>query len=59
MILAGMRQDTSIHLKSPILPTEVEIDQSIACLSKKVGIYCQILKDTGARCGEIRDIKMD
>jgi integrase len=41
----------------PYIPTEAEIDQFIACLGKKVGIYCQLLKYTGARCGEIIAIK--
>ena len=37
----------------PYIPTEVELDQLIAGLAKKTSVYCAILKDTGARPGEI------
>jgi integrase len=43
--------------ETPYIPTEAEIDQFIACLGKKTAVYCQLLKDTGARCGEIKGIK--
>jgi integrase len=43
--------------ESPYIPTEAELDQFIACLGKKTSVYCQLLKDTGARCGEIKGIK--
>jgi integrase len=41
----------------PYIPTEAEIDQLIACLGKKMAVYVQLLKDTGARCGEIKGLK--
>jgi len=41
----------------PFIPTENEIDQLIAALSKQVGTFCQIAKETGARSGEIAAIK--
>jgi integrase len=37
----------------PYVPTEADIDLLIAGLGKKLSIFCQILKDTGARPGEI------
>ena len=37
----------------PYIPTEAELDQLIAGLGKTVSAFCQILKDTGARSGEI------
>ncbi len=40
----------------PYIPTEEEIDQLIAGLGKKTATFCQILKDTGARCGEISQL---
>ena len=39
------------------VPTETEIDQLIAALGKKTGAFCQVLKDTGARCGEVAQLK--
>lgn len=41
----------------PYIPPEAELDQFIACLGKKTGTFCQLLKDTGARCGEISALK--
>ena len=43
--------------ETPYIPTEAELDQFIACLGKKSGTFCQLLKDTGARCGEISALK--
>ena len=40
----------------PYIPTEDEIDQLIAALGNKTAIFCQILKDTGARAGEIASL---
>jgi integrase len=37
----------------PYIPTEAELDQLIAGLGKKTAVYCAILKDTGARPGEV------
>jgi integrase len=37
----------------PYIPTEQEIDELIAGLGKVCSVFCQILKDTGARSGEI------
>jgi len=41
----------------PYIPTEEELDELIAGLGKKCGTFCQILKDTGARSGEIAQLK--
>jgi hypothetical protein len=35
------------------MPTEQEIDILIAGCGRKTATYLQLLKDTGARCGEI------
>jgi len=40
----------------PYIPTEEEIDQLIAGLGKKTATFCQIMKDTGARCGEVAQL---
>lgn len=39
--------------KIPYIPSEIELDQLIAALGKKTGTFCQVLKDTGARSGEV------
>ena len=41
----------------PFIPTEQEIDLLIAALGQKTACFCQLLKDTGARCGEIAELK--
>jgi len=41
----------------PFIPTEQELDGLIACVGKKMACYLQLLKDTGARCGEISSLK--
>jgi len=41
----------------PYIPTENEIDQLITGLGKKTATYCQILKDTGARAGEVSRLR--
>jgi len=38
--------------KLPFIPTEQEINQLIAGCSKKTSTFLQVLKETGARCGE-------
>ena len=40
----------------PYIPTEEELDQLIAGLGKKTATFCQMLKDTGARSGEIAQL---
>jgi len=37
----------------PYIPTEAELNELIAGLGKILAVFCQILKDTGARSGEI------
>jgi integrase len=37
----------------PFIPTETELDQLIASVGKKTAAYLQLLKETGARAGEI------
>ena len=39
--------------KIPFIPKEAEIDQLIAGSSIRMAIFLQLLKETGARCGEI------
>ncbi len=39
--------------KLPFIPKETEIDQLIAGCSRRMATFLQILKETGARCGEI------
>jgi integrase len=38
--------------KLPFIPTEGELDQLIAGCGRKTGTFLQLLKETGARCGE-------
>ena len=40
----------------PYIPTEKEIDLLIAALGQKTATFCQLLKETGARCGEIAEL---
>jgi integrase len=40
----------------PYIPTETEIDLLIAALGQKQACFCQLLKETGARCGEIAEL---
>ncbi len=39
--------------KLPFIPKETEIDQLIAGCSQRMATFLQMLKETGARCGEI------
>jgi integrase len=41
----------------PYMPSETEIDTLIAGCGKKIATYLQLIKDTGARCGEISRLK--
>ena len=41
----------------PFIPTEQELDQLITAAGKKVAVFLQLLKETGARCGEIASLK--
>lgn len=43
--------------KQPFIPLETEIDQLIAGCGKRTGTYLQVLKDTGARTGEVSRLK--
>ncbi|MEM3880906.1 MAG: tyrosine-type recombinase/integrase [Candidatus Bathyarchaeia archaeon] len=43
--------------KLPFIPTEIELDQLIAGCSRTIATYLQLLKETGARCGEISALK--
>jgi integrase len=45
--------------KLPFVPKETEIDQLIAACSHRVGTFLQLLKETGARCGEVWPIEWD
>jgi integrase len=43
--------------KIPFIPKETEIDQLIAACSSRMATFLQMLKETGARCGEIWSLK--
>ncbi len=43
--------------KIPFIPKEAEIDQLIAGSSIRMATFLQLLKETGARCGEIWQLK--
>lgn len=43
--------------EAPYIPTEEELDSLITALGKKTATFCQLLKDTGARSGEIAQLK--
>ncbi len=45
--------------KLPFIPKETEIDQLIAGCTQRVATFLQMLKETGARCGEIWQLKWD
>ena len=45
--------------KIPFIPKEAEIDQLIAASSRRMAIFLQLLKETGARCGEIWQLSWD
>jgi integrase len=40
----------------PFIPTEQQIDTLIAALGKKTATFCQLLKETGARPGELAEV---
>ena len=40
------------HQKLPFIPTETELDQLIAGVSRKMSVFLQFLKETGVRSGE-------
>ena len=43
--------------KLPFIPKETEIDQLIAGCNSRTATFLQLLKETGARCGEIWQLK--
>jgi len=43
--------------KLPFIPTEQELDQLIAGCNRKTAAFLQLLKETGARCGEAWRLK--
>ncbi|MEM2147998.1 MAG: site-specific integrase [Candidatus Bathyarchaeia archaeon] len=43
--------------KLPFIPTETEIDQLISSCTKRTAAFLQLLKETGARCGEACKLK--
>ena len=45
--------------KLPFIPKETEIDQLIAGSSPRMAVFLQLLKETGARCGEIWQLKWE
>jgi integrase len=45
--------------KLPFIPKETEIGQLIAGCSKRMATFLQVLKETGARCGEIWWLKWE
>ncbi len=46
-----------VTFKLPFIPTEKELDELIAGCGKKTSTFLQLLKETGARCGEANDLK--
>jgi integrase len=45
--------------KPPFIPKETELDILIAVCTKRMGTFLQMLKETGARCGELWRLKWD
>ena len=45
--------------KLPFIPKETEIEQLIAGCTQRMATFLQVLKETGARCGEIWQLKWD
>jgi integrase len=45
--------------KLPFIPKETEIDQLIAGCSQRMATFLQMLKETGARCGELWWLKWE
>jgi integrase len=43
--------------KQPFIPLESELDQLIAACGKRTATFLQVLKDTGARAGEVCKLK--
>ena len=43
--------------KIPFIPTESEIDQLISATKHQLATFLQVLKETGARCGEALNLK--
>jgi len=57
--MAGGKWDPPLYQcirKIPFIPKETEIDQLIAGCTPRMATFLQILKETGARCGEIRQL---
>jgi integrase len=48
---------TKYQPKQPFVPLESELDQLIAACGKKTATFLQMLKDTGARSGEVCKLK--
>jgi integrase len=44
-------------IKLPFIPTETELDQLIAGCGQRTSAFLQTLKETGARCGEVWQLK--
>ncbi len=60
--MIGGKWETPIYKKTrklPFIPKETEIDQLIAGCSRKLATFLQMLKETGARRGEIWTLKWD
>ena len=45
--------------KIPFIPQEYELDQLIAGCSRKISAFLQLLKETGARAGEVFNLTWD
>ncbi len=60
--MAGGKWDAPLYQcirKLPFIPKETEIDQLIAGCTQRMATFLQMLKETGARCGEIWPLKWD
>jgi integrase len=58
--MLGMKWDPPAYKRTkklPFIPTESELDQLIAGCGRKTATFLQMLKETGARCGEVWRLK--
>ena len=54
--VAWKRPKYHAEAEDPYIPSETLIDQLIAACGKRMGTYVQVIKETGARCGEISNL---
>lgn len=49
----------TLQQEIPFIPTETELDQLIAAAGRRLGAFLQLLKETGARSGEIAKLRWE